>query len=230
MITPTYFDLEYLPIDETYSVMVKVTNQNPYQVSLSMLPVDSETNNTIQLIEFPENEDANKIYYYLKTLGRAYTMLPNEEVKMFFRIIPRRIGMNFFTIYLNINGSIRPINFEFRSFINRKAYFVLDSDSKTIDFGDVPIGKYVEEPIIVRNIGNVVGKINSIYVFGNDSKWFKLLDRDNGGEISERLSYNKVVKPKQSLAIPIRFYSQEYGFNYSYAYIETNEPVLEDAQ
>lgn len=230
VISPTYFDLEYIPIDETYSVMVKVKNPNPYRVDLSMLPNDIETNNAIQMISFPNNEELNKTYLYLKSMGRPYTMLPNEEVKLFFRIVPRRIGMNFFTIYLKLNNSIRPINFEFRSFINKKAYFVLDSNSKNIDFGDIPIGKYAEEAIVVKNIGSVIGKINSIYTFGNDAKWFKLLDRDKGSEISERLSYNKVVTPKSSLSIPIRFYSQSYGFNYSYCYIETNEPVLEDAQ
>ena len=230
MITPPYFDLQYIPIDETYSVMVKVKNQNPYSVPLTILPMDFETENAIQLISFPEHEDYNKIYLHLKTLGRPYTLLPNEEVKMFFRIIPRRIGMNFFTVYLKLGNSIRPINFEFRSFINRKAYFVLDQDSKVLDFGDVPIGKYVEEPIIVKNLGSVVGKINSIYTFGNDAKWFKLLDRNNGNVLSERITYNKIVPPKSSLSIPIRFFSQSYGFNYSYAYIETNEPVLEDAQ
>lgn len=223
-------DLQYIPIDETYSVMVTVKNQNPYNVALSMLTMDSETANAIQLMGFPDNDDYNKIYLHLVTLRQPYTMLPNEEVKMFFRIIPRRIGMNFFTVYLKLNGTIRPLNFEFRSFINNKAYFVLDNDSQTVDFGDVPIGKFIEEPITVKNIGSVVGKINSIYTFGNDSKWFKLLDRDKGNELSDRISYNKVVRPNTSLSIPIRFFSQSYGFNYSYCYIETNEPVLEDAQ
>lgn len=230
MITPSYFDLGYIPIDETYSVMVKIKNQNPYNVDLNMLHADIETSNAIQLIGFPDNDDYNKIYLHLSTLRRPYTMLPNEEVKMFFRILPRRIGMNFFTRYLTLNNAIRPVNFEFRSFINNKAYFVLDEDSKTLDFGDVPIGKFEDNPIVVKNIGNVIGKINSIYIFGNDSGYFKLLDRDSGNEISDRLSYNKVVRAKSSLSIPIRFFSQSYGFNYSYAYIETNEPVLEDAQ
>lgn len=230
MITPPYFDLQYIPIDETYSVMVKVKNQNPWNVNLSILPMDLDTENSIQLISFPEHDEYNKIYLHLKTLNKPYPMLPDEEVKIFFRVIPRRIGVNFFTVYLKLGNSIRPINFEFRSFINNKAYFVLDQDSKVLDFGDVPIGKYVEEPIIVKNIGNIVGKINSIYTFGNDSKWFKLLDRNNGNVLSERITYNKIVPPKSSLSIPIRFFSQSYGFNYSYAYIETNEPVLEDEQ
>lgn len=170
LITPPYFDLQYIPIDETYSVMVKVKNQNPWSVQLSMLPMDFETNNAIQLISFPEHEDYNKVYLHLKTLNKPYTLLPNEEVKMFFNVIPRRIGMSFYTVYLKLNNTIRPINFEFRSFINRKAYFVLDQESKVVDFGDVPIGKFVEEPIIVKNLGSVVGKINSIYTFGNDAK------------------------------------------------------------
>lgn len=228
LITPSYFDLQYIPIDDTYSVMMKIKNQNPYSVGLTMLRMDNDTADTIKIASFPDNDEYNKMFLYL---GKTeYTMLPNEEVKIFFHIIPRRIGMNFFTVYFKLNNSIRPVNFEFRSFINQKAYFVLDNDSKNVDFGDVPIGKYVEEPIIVKNIGNVVGKVNSIYTFGNDAKWFKLLDRSNGTTISERISYNKIVKPKQSLSIPIRFYSQSYGFNYSYCYIETNEPVLEDAQ
>lgn len=230
IITPSYMDLQYLPIDETYSMMVTVKNQNPYNTALSILPMDTETANAIQLMGFPDNEDYNKIYLHLVTLGQPYSMLPNEEVKMFFRIIPRRIGMNFFTLYLKLNNAIRPLNFEFRSFINQKAYFVLDEDSKTVDFGDVPIGKFVESPVTVKNIGNVVGKINSIYTFGNDAKYFKLLDRDKGNELSDRITYNKVVRPRTSLSIPIRFFSQSYGFNYSYCYIETNEPVLEDAQ
>jgi len=170
VVSPAYFDLEYLPIDETYSVMCKVLNQNPYNVQLSLLPMDVETSNAIQLISFPENAEFNKVYNSLVTMRSSYTMVPNEEVRLFFRIIPRRIGMNFFTVYLKLGKSIRPINFEFRSFINKKAYFVLDSASKVVDFGDVPIGKYIEEAVVVKNIGNVTGKINSIYTFGNDSQ------------------------------------------------------------
>lgn len=74
-----------------------------------------------------------------------------------------------------------------------------------------------------------MGKINSVYMFGNDSQHFKIFDPTTG-EISERLSFNRVVHPKKSLYIPVRFYAQSYGLNTSYAYIETNEPVVDQWQ
>jgi hypothetical protein len=229
VIDPDYINLKYIPIDETYSVAISITNPNPFPLDITSLPMANDSMLVVEMVEFPENEYLNLLYHHWKVLNKPYKLQPNETVKLVLRIIPRRIGVNFHTLYLKIGNSIRTVDIEFNSFVNNKPYFVLDEESRIVDFGDVPIGKIEEKSIIIKNIGDVIGKINSVYTFGNDAQHFKLLD-PRTGEIAERLSFNKIVKPKTSLHVPVRFYSQSYGLNTSYAHIETNEPVVDQWQ
>jgi len=98
LIEPAYIDLQYIPIDETYCAMVKITNQNPYEVDFTILDRDTETLNAIQIIHFGDNDAADILHYYFDNQNMAYTLKSNETVKLYLNIIPRRIGSNFYTL------------------------------------------------------------------------------------------------------------------------------------